>query len=84
MFLRYYIFWLRVLILIMSNILRLHGFAALILMIFVFEMLWTFYVFSTKLSAKRKPPGKAGTQFWKNVSLRFKTQREAIEDKIQV
>lgn len=34
---------------------------------------------STKLSAKGKAPGKAGTRFWKNVGLGFKTPREAIE-----
>ena len=34
---------------------------------------------STKRSAKGKAPGKAGTRFWKNVGLGFKTPREAIE-----
>jgi small subunit ribosomal protein S11e len=34
---------------------------------------------STKKSSKGKAPGKAGTRFWKNVGLGFKTPREAIE-----
>lgn len=34
---------------------------------------------SSKASAKGKQPGKAGTRFWKNVGLGFKTPREAIE-----
>jgi hypothetical protein len=36
---------------------------------------------STKASARGKAPGKAGTRFWKNVGLGFKTPREAIEGK---
>jgi hypothetical protein len=50
----------------------------------VSEVLWALDVFSTKLSAKGKAPGKAGTRFWKNVGLGFKTPREAIEGKIEV
>ncbi|KAL3696808.1 hypothetical protein R1sor_010884 [Riccia sorocarpa] len=34
---------------------------------------------SSKLSKKGKAPGKAGTRFFKNVGLGFKTPREAIE-----
>ncbi|KAG0570853.1 hypothetical protein M758_2G182200 [Ceratodon purpureus] len=34
---------------------------------------------SSKASARGKAPGKAGTRFWKNVGLGFKTPREAIE-----
>jgi len=36
-------------------------------------------MYSTKASARGKAPGKAGTRFWKNVGLGFKTPREAIE-----
>jgi hypothetical protein len=38
--------------------------------------------FSTKKSSKGKAPGKAGTRFWKNVGLGFKTPREAIEGEV--
>ncbi|BBN14299.1 small subunit ribosomal protein S11e [Marchantia polymorpha subsp. ruderalis] len=34
---------------------------------------------STKSLLKAKAPGKAGSRFWKNVGLGFKTPREAIE-----
>lgn len=37
---------------------------------------------STKKSSKGKAPGKAGTRFWKNVGLGFKTPREAIEGEV--
>jgi hypothetical protein len=39
--------------------------------------------FSTKKSSKGKAPGKAGTRFWKNVGLGFKTPREAIEGEVR-
>ncbi len=39
-------------------------------------------VCSTKKSSKGKAPGKAGTRFWKNVGLGFKTPREAIEGEV--
>jgi hypothetical protein len=38
---------------------------------------------STKKSSKGKAPGKAGTRFWKNVGLGFKTPREAIEGEVR-
>lgn len=42
-------------------------------------LIFVLVVFSTKASARGKAPGKAGTRFWKNVGLGFKTPREAIE-----
>lgn len=39
-------------------------------------------VCSTKRSAKGKASGKAGSWFWKNVALGFKTPHEAIEDRV--
>lgn len=43
------------------------------------DVLFFYFYCSTKASAKGKAAGKAGTRFWKNVGLGFKTPREAIE-----
>lgn len=58
-------------------------FSSLEIAVVVEIMYWAaclfFSVYSTKASAKGKAAGKAGTRFWKNVGLGFKTPREAIE-----
>jgi hypothetical protein len=43
------------------------------------RLMTCFGFISPKKTTKEKKPGKGGNRFWKNVGLRFKTPREAIE-----